>query len=192
MVFRFWTTSHMLRRMLSMKKDNRFDEIFFAACTTSSVCFWCPGSPWVVACWRIKEVWWRETSSQSRSCKIVSLYPVVLEYLTVKINIIPSTTATVSVSYFTTKSETLPWFYRATSGIKQEGWEWKKNNVLVPFNHGWLIVVLCSTASSICLHPFRDEWRSVHRAWPRGGDKSCTAKLSSMLQQSIPKVVFSR
>ena len=159
MVFRFWTTSHMLRRMLSMKKDNRFDEkIFFAICTTSSVCFWCPGSPWVVACWRVKEVWWRETSSQSRSCKIVSLYPVVLEYLAVKINIVLSTTATVSVSYFTTKSETLPWFYLATSGTKQEGWEWKKIMFLyLLITVGWLLYYTPQPQAFAFIHSVMNE-----------------------------------
>lgn len=62
---------------------------------------------------------------KAEAARLWVLYPVVLEYLVVKINIL-STTATVSVSYFTTKSETLPWFYHATSGTKQEGWEWKK------------------------------------------------------------------
>lgn len=98
-------------------------KIISLCCTTSSFCFWCSGSTWAVACWRVKEVWWRETLSQGRSCKIVSF---VSCYTRVDSSIsILSTSATAFVSFSMTKSETLPWFCHATSGTKQEGWEWK-------------------------------------------------------------------
>ena len=109
-------------------------------CTTSSFCLWCSGSTWAVACWRVEEVWWREALSQGRNCKIVS-FVSYYTWADSSISIL-STSATVFVSFFTTKSETLPWFCHATSGTKQEGWEW--NNIMCMYlliMVSWLLYV---------------------------------------------------